>query len=171
MVEAAIAFLVALGGMIGWLWRGTDPAPLQPRSVEVGDGMRLPTHATGAVTTSWWAMVTLMLVQGTAFACLLVAWLYLWLVNGDAMWPPPSQGRPVADLGLAALALYVGGAVAMGVAARLLGPASRSAPSRPGRRWMAGRSGLAASGRRRTPMARPPSRSSPGRPRMSRSRC
>jgi cytochrome c oxidase subunit I+III len=125
LVEAAVAFLLALGGMIGWLWCGTDPAPPQPRSVEVGDGFRLPTHATGSVTTSWWAMVTLMLVQGTAFACLLVAWMYLWLVNGDAMWPPPGQGLPVAGLGLAALALYAAGAATMGAAAWLLSRFSR----------------------------------------------
>ncbi len=125
LVEAAVAFLIALGGMIGWLWIGTDPAPPQPHSVEIGDGIRVPTHATGSVSTSWWAMVTLMLVQGTAFACLLGAWMYLWLVNGDAMWPPPGQGLPAAWLGLGALALYGGGALTMGAAAWLLGRASR----------------------------------------------
>jgi cytochrome c oxidase subunit I+III len=121
LVEGAVSFLVALGGIVGWLWRGTDPAPPQPRSVEIGDGIRLPTHATGPVTTSWWAMVTLMLVQGTAFACLLGAWMYLWLVNGDAMWPPPGQGAPDGLFGALALACYAGGAAAMTGAARMLG--------------------------------------------------
>jgi cytochrome c oxidase subunit I+III len=97
---------------------------LQPRTVEVGDGIRLPTHATGPMTTSWWAMVVLMLVQGTAFACLLGSWLFLWLVNGDAMWPPPGQGLPLARWGLAALALYATGGLALWGAARLLGQAS-----------------------------------------------
>jgi cytochrome c oxidase subunit I+III len=125
LVEAAVTFLLALGGMIWWLWTGTDPAPPQPSSVDVGDGHRLPTHATGPVTTSWWAMVTLMLVQGTAFACLLGSWMYLWLVNGDAMWPPPGQGLPDAEYGLLALALYAGGGLAAWGAAWLLGRAGR----------------------------------------------
>jgi cytochrome c oxidase subunit I+III len=124
LVESALAFAVALGGMLHWLWTGTDPAPPEPRGVDIGDGLRLPTHATGPVSTSWWAMVTLMLVQGAAFACLLVSWLYLWLVNGDAMWPPPQQGVPVAAFGLAALGLYGAGALAISLAARLLGRAA-----------------------------------------------
>jgi cytochrome c oxidase subunit I+III len=126
VVEGAVSFLVALGGMIWWLWHGTDPGPMPTRTVDIGDGIRLPTHATGAVTTSWWAMVTLMLVQGAAFACLIVAWLYLWLVNGDAMWPPPEQGVPVVGLGLLALALYAAGAASIGGAAWLLGRASQA---------------------------------------------
>ena len=124
LVEAVLSFLVALGGMLWWLWTGTDPAPQQPRSIDIGDGIRLPTHATGAVATSWWAMVVLMLVQGTAYACLIGAWLFLWLVNGNAMWPPPGQGLPVGSFGLMAAALYAGGGVAMWGAARLLGRAS-----------------------------------------------
>ncbi|WP_270933716.1 cbb3-type cytochrome c oxidase subunit I [Falsiroseomonas oryzae] len=124
LVEAAVAFLLALGGMLWWLWHGSDPVPSQPGSIDIGDAIRLPTHATGPITTSWWAMVTLMLVQGTAFACLLGSWMYLWLVNGDAMWPPPGQGLPKPWPGLFALTLYGGGALAILVAARLLGRAS-----------------------------------------------
>ncbi len=121
LVEAAVAFVVTLGAMIWWLWQGTDPAPPQPATVDIGDGIRLPTHATGPLTTSWWAMVTLMLVQGTAYACLLSSWLYLWLVNGDAMWPPPGQGVPLGGFGLLAAGLYAAGGLAMGAAAWLLG--------------------------------------------------
>jgi cytochrome c oxidase subunit I+III len=120
-VVAALAFLVMLGGMIWWLWHGTDAGPQQPPRIDIGDGIVLPTHATGALTTSWWAMVTLMLVQGTAFACLLGSWMFLWLVNGDAMWPPPGQGVPVGRLGMLALALFGGGGLLAWVAARLLG--------------------------------------------------
>jgi cytochrome c oxidase subunit I+III len=124
-IEAVVAGLVTLAGFIGWLWHGTDPGPLGPRKVDVGDGHCLPTHATGAVTTSWWAMVTLMLVMGTGYACLLGTYLFLWLVNGDAMWPPPSQGLPVAGWGLLALGLYAAGALALWGAARALGRRSR----------------------------------------------
>jgi cytochrome c oxidase subunit I+III len=125
LVEAALAFCVMLGGMIHWLWTGSDPAPSATRSVDIGDGIRLPTHASGPVTTSWWAMIALMLVQGVAFSCLLVSWLYLWLVNGDAMWPPPGQGVPAGGFGLAAFALYGAGALAIGAASWLLGRAGQ----------------------------------------------
>ena len=124
-IAAAVSGLVALIGLIWWLWQGTDPAPVGPHSVDIGDGVRVPIHATGPVSTSWWAMVALMLVLGTIFACLLGGWLFLWLVNGDAMWPPPGQGLPVAGWGLTALGLYAGGALVMWGAARLLGRRSR----------------------------------------------
>jgi cytochrome c oxidase subunit I+III len=120
LIEAALFFLLALGGMIGWLWRGTDHGPLEPRRVDIGEGFVLPTHATGAISHSWWATVVLMLVVGTAFACLLGSWLFLWLVNGDAMWPPPGQGIPTGTFGLAAAGLYAAGAVVAWGAARLL---------------------------------------------------
>jgi cytochrome c oxidase subunit I+III len=112
LVEAAVAFAVALGGFLYWLWTGTDHGPPEPRDVDIGDGIVLATHATGPMTTSWWAMVVLMLVQGTAFACLLVSWMFLWLVNGDAMWPPPGGGEPDGGFGLLALAGYLGGGIA-----------------------------------------------------------
>jgi cytochrome c oxidase subunit I+III len=66
-------------------------------------------------------MVTLMLVMGTAFACLLGSWLFLWLVNGDAMWPPPGMGIPAGGFGLAAFGFYAGGGLLAWAAARLLG--------------------------------------------------
>ncbi|MBY0331695.1 MAG: cbb3-type cytochrome c oxidase subunit I [Acetobacteraceae bacterium] len=121
LIEAALCFLLGLGGFIWWLWTGSDHGPLEPRTVDIGDGIRVPTHATGAVTHSWWAMVTTMLVSGTAFACLLGSWLFLWLVNGDAMWPPPGQGIPAGGFGLLALGLYAAGGLLGWTAARLLG--------------------------------------------------
>jgi cytochrome c oxidase subunit I+III len=120
LIGAGVAFALALGGFIAWMWGGSDPGPLPPREVDIGDGIVVPTHATGAVSTGAWAMVCLMLVQGTAFACLLGTYLFLWLVNGDAMWPPPGQGLPVLGFGLAAFGLYTAGAASLWAAAWLL---------------------------------------------------
>ena len=125
LVEAALFFALGFCGVLWWLWHGTDFGPLEPRVVDIGDGIRLPTHATGPVTHSWWAMVCTMLVSGTSFACLLGSWLFLWLVNGDAMWPPPGQGIPVGGLGLAAFGLYAGGGLLAWAAARALGRGPR----------------------------------------------
>ncbi|MFC7540700.1 hypothetical protein ACFQU2_16205 [Siccirubricoccus deserti] len=120
LIEAALFFALALGGILAWLWQGSDPGPLPPREADIGGGIVVPTYATGAVSTASWAMVCLMLVQGTAYACLLGSYLFLWLVNGDAMWPPPGQGLPVAGFGLAALGFYAAGAASLQAAARLL---------------------------------------------------
>jgi cytochrome c oxidase subunit I+III len=125
LVEGAIAFGVTLGAMVWWLWTGSDAGPMGPERIDVGDGHVLPTHATGPLSTSWWAMVVLMLVQGTAFACLLGAWMFLWLVNGDAMWPPAGQGAPDARFGMVAAGLYLLGVLAIRAAAWLLGRAPR----------------------------------------------
>ncbi|WP_328734352.1 cbb3-type cytochrome c oxidase subunit I [Falsiroseomonas selenitidurans] len=123
-IPAVLFGLLALVGFIGWLWTGSDHGPVGPERVDIGGGIVLPTHATGPVTTSWWAMVCLMLVSGTAYACLLGSYLFLWLVNGDGMWPPPGQCVPVAGWGLGALVLYGAAALAMTCVGRWLGDGS-----------------------------------------------
>jgi cytochrome c oxidase subunit I+III len=124
-IVAAVFGVMALAGFITWHWNGTDLAPSPVTTADIGDGIRLPTHATGPVTTGWWATVTLMLVSGTAFACLLGSYLFLWLVNGDAMWPPPGQGLPSLAWGGAAAGLHGAGFLAVWLAARALGRRSR----------------------------------------------
>jgi len=75
-----------MAGFLYWLWTGTDHGPLPVEQGDIGGGIVLPTYATGPVTTSWWAVVSLMLVSGTSYACLIGTYLFLWLVNGDARW-------------------------------------------------------------------------------------
>ena len=125
LIEATAFFLLGLGGVLGWLWHGTDHGPPEPRQVDIGDGIVLPTYATGPQSHSWWAMVVLMLVQGTCYACLLGSWLFLWLVNGEAMWPPPGMAGPEGLYGLLALGLYAAGAALAWGAARQLGGGAR----------------------------------------------
>ncbi|NKE45401.1 cytochrome ubiquinol oxidase subunit I [Roseomonas frigidaquae] len=121
VIPAAAAGVVALVAFITWVWNGTDVEPGTPERVDIGGGIVLPTHATGPITTSWWAMVCTMLVSGTAYACLIGTYLFLWLVNGDGMWPPPGQGLPVVEWGLAAFALYGAAALSLVVASATLG--------------------------------------------------
>jgi cytochrome c oxidase subunit I+III len=61
-------------------------------------------------------MLCLMLVSGTTYACQIWTYLFLWLVNGDTMWPPPGMGRPVAKWGAVALGFYAtsGGVLLLG---------------------------------------------------------
>ncbi|GAA0603454.1 cytochrome c oxidase subunit I [Craurococcus roseus] len=119
LVPAGVAALVALAGFLHWLWNDTDHGPLA-READIGGGHRLPTYVAGPSATSWWAMACLFLVDGTAYACLIGSYLYLWLVNGDGMWPPPGTSLPLALPGLAAAALYAAGAGVFWLAMRSL---------------------------------------------------
>jgi cytochrome c oxidase subunit I+III len=121
VIPAAAAGLIAVAAFVTWMWNGTDFGPVGPERADIGGGIVLPTHATGPMTASWWAMVCTMLVSGTAYACLLGSYLFLWLVNGDAMWPPPGQGLPALGWGFAAFGLYGGAALSISVAAWTLG--------------------------------------------------
>ena len=114
----ALAFgALALGGFLRWLWTGTDRGPLEPRHVEIGGGHVLPTHATGPVTLSWWAVVTLLVVLGAIWASFAGSWLFLWLVNGDGRW---ARLLPALPWGVAALALYAAAALGIEWARRRL---------------------------------------------------
>ena len=106
VVPAGGFAVIALAGFLRWLWTGTDHGPLPARRHGIGDGLDLPVYVTGPLATSWWAMICLMLVSGTAYACTMASYLFLWLVNGDAMWPPEGMERPVAGWGAAALSGY-----------------------------------------------------------------
>ena len=119
VIPAAGFAVVALAGFLRWLWSGTDHGPLPARPGGIGAGLDLPNYVTGPVSASWWAMVCLMLVSGTTYACTMGSYLYLWLVNGDAMWPPAGMGVPVAGWGALALAGYAasGGVVLLASAA------------------------------------------------------
>jgi cytochrome c oxidase subunit I+III len=113
---AVAGLLLAVGGIVRWLW-DSDP-PTAGRRFAVGGGLELPDYMAGTRSTSFWAMGVLALVNGTVFASLLFSHFYLWLVS-DA-WPPPgSQVRggwfdvyiAVALLASAALAWLSGRAL------------------------------------------------------------
>ncbi|MFC7477230.1 cbb3-type cytochrome c oxidase subunit I [Dankookia sp. GCM10030260] len=120
VVPAAGFGLVALAGFLRWLWTGTDFGPLPARQGGIGAGLDLPNYVTGPLATSWWAMVCLMLVSGTAYTCTMGSYLFLWLVNGDAMWPPAGMERPRLGWGAAALAGYLASAGLVLLASRAL---------------------------------------------------
>ncbi|WP_458094580.1 cbb3-type cytochrome c oxidase subunit I [Roseomonas sp. WA12] len=117
----AVAFAVlALGGFLRWLWTGTDLGPIGEGRGDIGGGIVLPTYVTGPLSTSWWAMSVLMLVMGSCYACLIGSYLFLWLVNGDGMWPPAGLGLPRVEWGTAALVLYLLAGAVLPLAGRLL---------------------------------------------------
>ncbi|WP_207462361.1 cytochrome c oxidase subunit I [Azospirillum sp. SYSU D00513] len=103
--------LIAIASVIWWLWdldTGEDHPPQ-----EVGGGWRIPVYVQGPSNHSWWAMVVLLLVDGTAFACLIFSYIFLWTVSPD-VWPSDPAALPgigwlgggLLLLALAALSLW-----------------------------------------------------------------
>jgi len=90
VVSVAFAAIV-LVSILRWLWQ-SDPPP-SDRLYDVGDGVQLRDHMTGSRSHAWWAMVVLMLVNGTVFASLAFAFFYLWTVNLGS-WPPEGMAFP-----------------------------------------------------------------------------
>ena len=114
VLPAAICGVVALAGLVHWGW-GLDPAPLG-RDVDVGGGLRLPTYMSGPQSQAWWAVVVLMIVSASMYACGVFSYAYLWLVSPE-VWPAelPALAWPLAAA--ACLALSSG---AVGLASRSL---------------------------------------------------
>ncbi len=102
--------VLAIGLVIWWLW-GLDKGADHPPQ-DVGGGWRVPVYVQGPKNHSWWGMVVLLLVDGTAFACLIFTYLFLWTVSPD-VWPKGGDALPdlpwlaggLALWGLAALAI------------------------------------------------------------------
>jgi cytochrome c oxidase subunit I+III len=77
---------LAIVCMLRWLW-ASDPRPLTGE-FDIGAGLRLPAYMTGSQSHAWWAVVVLLLVQGSVFASLVFGYYFLWTVTPGA-WPPP----------------------------------------------------------------------------------
>jgi cytochrome c oxidase subunit I+III len=103
--------------VIRWMW-DTDPGPDHP-PVDIGGGIKLPVYVTGAISHAWWAMVVLLLVGGSLFACLLFSYFFLWLVN-PGRWPAPDVVLPAPIWPVTAGALYAASSGAILLASRLL---------------------------------------------------
>jgi cytochrome c oxidase subunit I+III len=83
-VISGICGVVAIAALVHWAW-DLDPGPVYA-SVDLGGGLRVPVHATGPMSHSWWAVVILLLVSGSMYGCALFSYLYLWTVS-PKVWP------------------------------------------------------------------------------------
>ena len=116
-IPAFIGGLVALAAIFRWLW-DTDRGITHP-PVEIGDGIRLPVYASGAVSHSWWAMVVLMLVDATVFAALAFSYFFLAGANGDA-WSPAGTALPEGFWAAGAAGAWLAGSAGFMWAGRML---------------------------------------------------
>ena len=103
LVPAFAAGAVAVGALVVWLW-GSDRPPPAP-TAPIGDGVSVPTTATGRASPSWWAVLILVAVDSTVFASL--AFAHLHVAMALDVCPPPGSRLP--GVGLAAAALLGAG--------------------------------------------------------------
>lgn len=116
-IFTAFAFgLVSVAAIIGWLWQSDRPPPAP--LAKVGEGVALPTVATGRDSPTWWAMIVLLAVDASIFASL--AFSHLHVSMALDVCPPPGVRLPAH--GVAAALLLLAGSAAMAFAQWRLGP-------------------------------------------------
>jgi cytochrome c oxidase subunit I+III len=116
VMASAVAGVLAFIFILRWMW-DTDPAP--KGDVDIGGGLSLPTYAAGPSSHSWWATVTLLIVTGMCFACLIFSYLFLWTTKPD-QFSPADVLRPGLLFPAISAALYVLSAGLVLYARRLL---------------------------------------------------
>ncbi len=118
MVLPAIAGgIVGLAALLMWLWQ-TDRGVTHP-PVDIGGGIMLPVYASGPQSHAWWAMVILMLVDGTVFASLVFSYAYLGTMTADT-WPPSGMSLPGLEWPCASSLAWIAGSALFGLAKRRL---------------------------------------------------
>ncbi|MGH8176398.1 MAG: cytochrome c oxidase subunit I [Steroidobacter sp.] len=116
-IPSAIGAAVALISILKWLW-ASDPEP-SGKSYDIGGGVRLPDYMTGSGSHAWWAMVVLMLVDGSIFVSLVFSFFYLWTIAPQG-WPPPGFDLIAPAASIVAGVNWVVSSAAIGLASRVL---------------------------------------------------
>lgn len=118
LVTLALCFgIAAIGFILWWIW-DLDHGPVRAPA-HVGGTYVLPVYMPGSVNHSWWGTVSLILVAGAFFTCLVFSYFFLWLVNPNA-WPPASITLPSLAWPATAGALYAASSGAIHIASRAL---------------------------------------------------
>lgn len=108
--------IVAIGALLHWAWQ-LDPPPLAT-PIDIGGGIAVPAYLSGPASSSWWAMVVLVLVAASLFGSAVFSYLYLWIV-APGTWPAP-DALPPARYPLLAASMIAASSAAFGVANRRL---------------------------------------------------
>jgi cytochrome c oxidase subunit I+III len=116
VVPAVACGAVALAALLHWGWGLDGPPPA--RHFHVGGGLRLPAYLSGPQSQAWWAVVVLMLVAGSLYACAVFSYLYLWLVS-PRLWPA-TQALPSWLYAAVEVALLAASSAAVAFANRAL---------------------------------------------------
>ena len=114
IVPAMIAGVASVAAMLVWLW-GSDLPPPQDTAT-IGEGVSVPTSATGVGSHSWWATVILLAVDATVFASFAFAHIHVSMALDIC--PPP--GAHIPPGGALSTALLLGASGLMVWAVRCL---------------------------------------------------
>jgi cytochrome c oxidase subunit I+III len=114
--------LVAIGGILAWLWQSDRPPPQS--TARVADALVLPVGAVGSQSHSWWATVIMLVVDATIFASFVFAYIHISMRL--TVCPPPGAALAAPLWPLASGALLLAGSACMAWARRLVG--SRALP-------------------------------------------
>jgi cytochrome c oxidase subunit I+III len=117
VVPALVFGVFAVAMILRWAW-DTDPGPNHP-PVDIGGGVKLPVYVTGPMSHSRWAMIVLMVVSASLFACLIFSYYFLWTVSPE-FWPKSGELLPELRYPLAAAILSVLSSAAVAYASRAL---------------------------------------------------
>ena len=118
VVVAAVFAVLALVSILTWIW-DTDPGPGKGL-VEIAEGHRVPSYATGPQSISWWAMVLLMIVAASLYLSWVFSYLYLWTVSPQ-VWPDLADAPlPAAHWPVASAVLLIGSGILIHIARRTL---------------------------------------------------
>ena len=105
IVPAFIAGVVSVGAMVVWLW-GSDRPPPRDAAV-IGEGVSVPTSATGRASHSWWATAILLAVDATVFASFGFAHIHVSMALDIC--PPPGAQLPAGGAWSATLLVAASG--------------------------------------------------------------
>jgi cytochrome c oxidase subunit I+III len=108
VMPAFAAGVLAVGCVVGWLWR-SDRLPAAA-TVQVGEAVRLPLGAHTVFSHSWWATVILLLVDATVFASMVFAHVHVAMLL-DICPPPGGRLPPLRELLLATAGFAASAAV------------------------------------------------------------
>ncbi len=123
MAIACAGGLLAMVCIFRWVW-DSDPAP-SGKSYDIGAGVRLPDYVSGSRSHSWWAMVVLILVDGSIFASLVFSFFYLATI-APAGFPPARLALPTGTWCLIAAIAWIASAILLQFTNRQLNATRRA---------------------------------------------
>src|SRR5690606_35381792 len=74
---ALVLGIAAVALILWWVW-DLDHGPVR-EPTNIGGDFVLPVYTSGPVNHSWWGTVSLLLVTGAFFVCLVFSYFFLWL--------------------------------------------------------------------------------------------
>jgi cytochrome c oxidase subunit I+III len=87
---ALVSGALVIPCLLRWLWE-TD-RPVADETVDVGEGIRLPTYATGPSTHGWWATAILLIVIFMIFLMIVFSFLFVYGIHPEYWSEPASAG-------------------------------------------------------------------------------